>query len=124
MTLPYAMLLTRLFKYVRTNHPYPLSNEFHLVNHVMIPFSGKRVFRFKIKGKRPRLPTPTPSNSGSDSPPSPNTNQGVANDPVNNYTLDPIPYLNQLLPIEGGESPEFKQTKVLFKCLFYYLCKK
>ncbi|GKC06193.1 hypothetical protein Tco_0997803 [Tanacetum coccineum] len=124
MTLPYAMLLTRLFKHVQTTHPYPLPNDFHLVNHVMIPLSSKRVFHFKSKGKRPCLPTPTPSNSGSDSPPTPNTNQGVENDPVDNYTLDPIPYLNQLPPIEGGESPEFKQTKGLFKCLFHYLCKK
>ncbi|GJU86070.1 hypothetical protein Tco_1293616 [Tanacetum coccineum] len=107
-----------------TQSPYPLSNDFQIVNHVMIPLSDKRFFRFKSKGKRPRLLTPTPSNSGSDSPPTPNTNQGVENDPVDNYTLDPIPYLNQLPPIEGGESPEFKQTKGLFKCLFHYLCKK
>ncbi|GJV40478.1 hypothetical protein Tco_1418918 [Tanacetum coccineum] len=112
------------FKHVQTTHPYPLPNDFHLVNHVMIPLSIKRVFRFKSKGKRPRLPTPTPSNSGSDSPPTPNTNQGVENDLVDNYTLEPIPYLNQLPPIEGGESPEFKQTKGLFKCFFHYLCKK
>ncbi|GJY48217.1 putative reverse transcriptase domain-containing protein [Tanacetum coccineum] len=80
MTLPYAMLLTRLFKYVRTKQPYPLSNDFQLVDHVMIPLSNKRVFRFKSKGKRPRLPTPTPStSSSSDSPP---PNQGMENDPV------------------------------------------
>ncbi|GJZ80284.1 hypothetical protein Tco_0645278 [Tanacetum coccineum] len=122
MTLPYAMLLTRLFKYVRTKQPYPLSNDFQLVDHVMIPLSNKRVFRFKSKGKRPRLPTPTPStSSSSDSPP---PNQGMENDPVGNYTLNPIDYMNQLPPIEGGESPEFKQTKGLFKCLFHYLCNK
>ncbi|GKF67751.1 hypothetical protein Tco_0197430, partial [Tanacetum coccineum] len=76
------------------------------------------------KGKRPRLPTLTLSNSGSDSPPTPNTNQGVENDLVDNYTLDLIPYLNQLPPIKGGESPEFKQAKGLFKYLFHYLCKR
>ncbi|GJW43370.1 hypothetical protein Tco_0072169 [Tanacetum coccineum] len=122
MTLPYAMLLTRLFKYVRTKQPYPLSNDFQLVDHVMIPLSNKRVFRFKSKGKRPRLPTPTPStSSSSDSPP---PNQGMENDPMGNYTLNPIDYMNQLPPIEGGESPEFKQTKGLFKFLFHYLCNK
>ncbi|GKF53167.1 hypothetical protein Tco_0160077, partial [Tanacetum coccineum] len=66
---------------------------------------------------RPRLPTPTPSDSGSSDSPLTNDNQGtsanqeVSNDPVDNYTLNPITYLNQLPPIKGGESPEFKQTK-------------
>ncbi|GJZ75974.1 hypothetical protein Tco_0640439 [Tanacetum coccineum] len=129
-TLPYAMLLTRLYKHVRANYPYTLSNDFQLVDHVMISLSIKKVFRLRTKGKRPHLPTPTPSDSGSSESPPTNVNQGtsanqeVPNDPVNNYTLDPIPYLNQLPPIEGGESPEFKQTKGLFQCLFHYLCKK
>ncbi|GJZ38053.1 hypothetical protein Tco_0584244 [Tanacetum coccineum] len=88
----------------------------------MIPLSNKRIYWFKSKGKRPRLPTPTPSSSSSsDSPP---PNQGMENDPVDNYTLNPIDYMNQLPPIEGGESPEFKPTKGLFKCLFHYLCNK
>ncbi|GJV45367.1 hypothetical protein Tco_1429903 [Tanacetum coccineum] len=88
-----------------------------LVDHVMISLSIKKVFRLRTKGKRPRLPTPTPSDFGSFESPPTNVNQGtsanqeVPNDPVNNYTLDPIPYLNQLPPIKGGESPEFKQTK-------------
>nr|GEZ65466.1 hypothetical protein [Tanacetum cinerariifolium] len=69
-----------------------------------------------LKGKRPRLPTPIPSNSESFDLPSSNPNQEVENDLVNNYTLDPILYMNQLPPIEGGESSEFKQTKGLFKC--------
>ncbi|GKD20672.1 hypothetical protein Tco_1222375 [Tanacetum coccineum] len=130
MTIPYAMLLTILYKHVWANHPYALSNDFHLVDHVMISLSNKRVFRLKTKGKRPHLPTPTPSDSGSSESPPTNVNQGTSanqeepNDPVDNYTLDPIPYLNQLLPIKGGESPEFKQSKGLFKCLFHYLCKK
>ncbi|GJV80681.1 hypothetical protein Tco_1516551, partial [Tanacetum coccineum] len=117
MTLPYAMILTRLYKHVQANHPYTMSDEFQLVDHVMIPLSNKRVFRLRTKGKRPRLPTPTPSDSGSSESPPTNVNQGksanqgVPNDPVDNYTLDPITYLNQLLPIEGGESLEFKQTK-------------
>ncbi|GKC38748.1 hypothetical protein Tco_1051132 [Tanacetum coccineum] len=55
MTLPYGMLLTRIYKHVRINHPYSFSNELYLVDHVMIPLSEKRVFRFKEKGKRPRL---------------------------------------------------------------------
>ncbi|GJR71078.1 hypothetical protein Tco_0083443 [Tanacetum coccineum] len=124
MTLPYGMLLTRLFEHLRVNHPYSFSNELYLVDYVMIPLSEKRVFRFKDKGKRPRLPTLTPSNSDSSDSPSPTSHQGVKNDPVNNYTLDPIPNMKQLPPIEGGESPEFKQTKGLFKCLFHFLSKK
>ncbi|GJT79549.1 hypothetical protein Tco_1053891 [Tanacetum coccineum] len=76
------------------------------------------------KGKRPRLPTPSPSNFESSDSPSPTPHQRMENDPVNNYTLDLIPYMNQLPPIEGGEFPEFKQTKGLFKCLFYFLSKK
>ncbi|GJS95092.1 retrotransposon protein, putative, ty1-copia subclass [Tanacetum coccineum] len=124
MTLPYAMLLTRLYKHVWANHPYALSNDFQLVDHVMIPLSNKRVFRLKTKGKRPHLPTLTPSDYGSSESPLTNVNQEEPNDPVDNYTLDPIPYLNQLLPIKGGESLEFKQSKGLFKCLFHYLCKK
>ncbi|GJR38320.1 hypothetical protein Tco_1214004 [Tanacetum coccineum] len=131
MTLPYAMLLTRLFKHVQTNHPYPLLNVFNLVDHVMIPLSNKRKNRIKSKGKRPCLPSPTPSpstgSSGSLTPPPPPTQGTSGNqevDPVDNNTLDPIVYLNQLPPIEGGESPEFKQTKRLFKCLFHFLCKK
>ncbi|GKC99274.1 hypothetical protein Tco_1169549 [Tanacetum coccineum] len=124
MTLPYEMLLTRLFEHVRTNHPYTFSNELYLVDHVMTPISKKRVYRFKDKGKRPRLPTPTPPDTESSDSPSPTSHQNVENDPVNNYTLDLIPYMNQLPPIEGGESPESKQTKGMFKCLFNYLCKK
>nr|GEW58453.1 hypothetical protein [Tanacetum cinerariifolium] len=90
---------------------------------MMIPLSEKRVFRFKHKGKRPPLPTSTPNSESSNSP-SPTPNQRMENDLVNNYTLDPIHYMNQLSPIEGGESLEFKQTKGMFKCLFYFLSKK
>ncbi|GJV78468.1 hypothetical protein Tco_1510052 [Tanacetum coccineum] len=124
MTLPYGMLLTRLFEHVRVNHPYSFSNKLYLMDHVMFPLSEKRVFRFKHEGKRPRLTTLTPSNSESSDSPSPTPHQGVENDLVNNYTLYPIPYMNQLPPIEGGESLEFKQTKGLFKCLFHILSKK
>ncbi|GKA91235.1 hypothetical protein Tco_0813105 [Tanacetum coccineum] len=124
MTLPYGMLLTRLFEQVHTNHPYTFSNELYLVDHVMIPLSEKRVYHFKDKGKRPRLLTPTPPDTESSDSPSPTPHQNVENDPVDNYTLDPIPYMNQLPPIKGGDSLEFKQTKGMFKCLFNYLCKK
>nr|GEX24754.1 hypothetical protein [Tanacetum cinerariifolium] len=65
MTLPYGMLLTRLFEHVHVNHRYSFSNEFYLVDHVMIPLSDKRVFRFKDNGKRPRLLTPTPPDTES-----------------------------------------------------------
>ncbi|GJR75058.1 hypothetical protein Tco_0087423 [Tanacetum coccineum] len=76
------------------------------------------------KVKRPRLPTLTPPDTESSKSCSPTPHQKVENDPVDNYTFDPIPYMNQLPPIEGGESPEFKKTKGMFKCLFHYLYKK
>nr|GFA93333.1 hypothetical protein [Tanacetum cinerariifolium] len=83
-----------------------------------------RVYRFKDKGKKPHLPTPTPPDIESFDSPSFTPQQGVENDPVDNYTLDPIPYMNQLPPIKGGYSLEFKQTKGIFKCLFHFLSKK
>ncbi|GJW80951.1 hypothetical protein Tco_0144926, partial [Tanacetum coccineum] len=94
MTLPYRMLLTRLFEHVHVNHPYTFSNELYLVDRVIIPLFEKRVFRFKDKGKRPRLPTTTPTDTESSESPSPTPHQNVENDPVDNYTLDPIPYMN------------------------------
>ncbi|GJX03502.1 hypothetical protein Tco_0189418 [Tanacetum coccineum] len=124
MTLPYRMLLIRLFKHVCANHLYTFLNELYLVDHVMIPLSEKRVYQFKDKGKRPRLPTLTPPDTESSDSPYPTPHQGEENDLVDNYTLDPIPYTNQLPPIEGGNSPEFKQTKGMFKCLFHFLSKK
>ncbi|GJR55316.1 hypothetical protein Tco_1405837 [Tanacetum coccineum] len=101
--------------HVQTNHPYPLPGEFYLVDLVMIPLSSKRVYHFKNKGKRPRLPTTTPSNSSwsSQSPPNQGTSTNPSGDPIDNYTLDPIAYMNQLPQIEGGESSKFKQTKGL-----------
>ncbi|GKG36393.1 hypothetical protein Tco_0444071, partial [Tanacetum coccineum] len=90
----------------------------------MIPLSEKRVCRLKDKGKRPCLPTLTPHDTESSDLPSPTPHQGVENDPVDNYTLDLIPYMNQLPPIKGGDSLEFKQTKGMFKCLFHFLSKK
>nr|GEX49098.1 hypothetical protein [Tanacetum cinerariifolium]GEX57089.1 hypothetical protein [Tanacetum cinerariifolium]GEX66566.1 hypothetical protein [Tanacetum cinerariifolium] len=124
MTLPYGTLLTRLFKHVHANHPYTFSNELYLVDHVMIPLFEKRVYQFKHKGKRPRLPTQTPLDIESSDSPSPTPHQGVENDLVDNYTFDPISYIHQLPPIEGGDSLKFKQTKGMFKCLFYFLSKK
>ncbi|GKE25209.1 hypothetical protein Tco_1436721 [Tanacetum coccineum] len=89
---------------------HPNAYELYLVDHVMVPHSEKRFFLFKHEGKKPRLPTPTPSNSEPSDSPSPTPHQGVDNDPVNNYTLDLIPYMNHLSPIKGGESPKFKQN--------------
>ncbi|GJU58730.1 hypothetical protein Tco_1236496 [Tanacetum coccineum] len=95
--------------HVRVTHRYAGSNDHYLVDHVMIPLSERRVFRIMQSGKRPRLLTPTPSKSSKST--SSSTRQEEENDPVNNFTLDPIPYIDQLLPIEGGESLEFKQTR-------------
>ncbi|GJX74197.1 hypothetical protein Tco_0312792 [Tanacetum coccineum] len=75
-TLPYGMLLTRLFEHVCIAHPYTFSNDLDLVDQVMIPLSEKRVFRIMPDGKRPRLPTLTPSTSKSSDSPSPSPHQG------------------------------------------------
>ncbi|GJR91943.1 hypothetical protein Tco_0215954, partial [Tanacetum coccineum] len=79
MTLPYGMLLTRLFEHVRVAHPHEFSDDLYLVDQVMIPLSEKRVFMNMSSGKRPRLPTPTPSES-SDSTSS-SSHQEEENDP-------------------------------------------
>ncbi|GJX24167.1 hypothetical protein Tco_0561764 [Tanacetum coccineum] len=63
MTLPYGMLVTPLFEHVRITHPHVVSDDFSLVDHVMIPLSNKRVLRIMPKGKRPLLPTLTPFES-------------------------------------------------------------
>ncbi|GJX85309.1 hypothetical protein Tco_0336083 [Tanacetum coccineum] len=103
MTLPYGMLLTGLFEHVRVAHPHAFSNDLYLLDHVMIPLSKKRVFGIMQNGKRPRLLTLTPSKSSES--PSSSSHQEEENDPVNNYMIDPIPYINQLPLIKGGESP-------------------
>nr|GEV98656.1 hypothetical protein [Tanacetum cinerariifolium] len=121
MTLPFEMLLTRLFEHVRVAHPHALLDDLYLVDHVMIPFSKKRVFRIMPNGKRPRLPTLTPSKSFESPFLSLSLHQEEENDPVNNYTLDHIPHIDQLPPIKGGESSEFKQTKGMFKCFGHFL---
>ncbi|GJT45908.1 hypothetical protein Tco_0954623 [Tanacetum coccineum] len=119
MTLPYRMLLTRLFELVCISHPFAITDNHYLVDHMMIPLSEKQVFKITPKGKRPHPQTPTPTDSSES--PSPTPHQEEENDLVKNYTLDPIPYIDQLPPIEGGESPEYKQTKGMFKCFGPFL---
>nr|GEV78232.1 hypothetical protein [Tanacetum cinerariifolium] len=119
MTLPYGMLPTLLFEHVRISHPHAFSNDLYLVDHVMIPLSERRVFKIMPGGKTPWLSTPTPSESSKST--SFSSHKEEENDPVNNFTLDPIPYINQLLPIKGRESSKFKKTKRMFKCLSHFL---
>nr|GEU77615.1 hypothetical protein [Tanacetum cinerariifolium] len=116
MVLPYGMLLTHLYRHVHTTHPYAISDNHHLVDHIMIPLTEWKVRRIMVDGKRPHPQT----HSDSSLSPSPTQNQ-EENDPVDNYTLDPIFYMNQLPSIEGGESLEFKQTKGILKCFGYFL---
>ncbi|GJW94470.1 hypothetical protein Tco_0174142 [Tanacetum coccineum] len=116
MVLPYGMLLTRLYRHVHTSHPIAISDIHYLVDHVMIPLTEGKTRKIMIDRKRPHPQTPSESSSLS----SHSQNQGK-NDPVDNYTLDPIAYTNQLLPIEGGEFLEFKQTKGMFKCFGHFL---
>ncbi|GKA00610.1 hypothetical protein Tco_0673160 [Tanacetum coccineum] len=116
MVLPYGMLLTRLYRHVRTTHPFAVSDNHCLVNHVMIPLTEGKTHRIMINKKIPHPQTPSESSSS----PSPTLNQ-EENDPVDNYTHDLIVYINQLLAIEGGESLEFKHTKWMFKCFGHFL---
>ncbi|GJV85596.1 hypothetical protein Tco_1525494 [Tanacetum coccineum] len=116
MVLPYGLLLTRLYRYVHTTYPFAISDIHYLVDHVMIPLTEEKSLRIMVDGKRPHPQTPLESSSS----PSPTQNQ-EENDLVDNYTLDSIVYMNQLPPIEGGESPEFKQTKGILKCFSHFL---
>ncbi|GJR85679.1 hypothetical protein Tco_0209690 [Tanacetum coccineum] len=100
MVLLYAMLITRLHKHLLTIHPFPRPNIHLLVDHVMVPLTEGRANWIMIDGKRPHPQTPLESSSSL----SPTPNQEEIN-PVDNYTLDPITYMNQLPPILEGESP-------------------
>ncbi|GJZ31928.1 putative reverse transcriptase domain-containing protein, partial [Tanacetum coccineum] len=108
MVLPYGMLLTRLFIvcFVLTIQPCSVTNTHYLVDHVMIPFTEGQAHRFMVDGKRPHPQT----SLGSSSSLSPTPTQGEV-DPVDNFTFDPGVYCDQLPPITGGASKEFKQTK-------------
>ncbi|GJT66790.1 hypothetical protein Tco_1018270 [Tanacetum coccineum] len=116
MVLPYRMLLTRLYRHVHTTYPFAISNIHYLVDHVMIPLTEGKARRIIVDGKRPHPQTYLLSSLS----PSPTQNL-EENDPVDNYTLDPIVFMNQLTPIEGGESMKFKQTKGMFKCFSHFL---
>nr|GEW61272.1 ribonuclease H-like domain-containing protein [Tanacetum cinerariifolium] len=106
-----------LYAYPHT-HPYAISDTHYLVDHVMIPLTKGKIGQIMIDGKRPHPQTPSELSSS----PFPITDQ-EENNPVNNYTLDLIVYINQLLPIKGEEFPEFKQTKGMFKCFGHFLSK-
>ncbi|GJW67310.1 hypothetical protein Tco_0121734 [Tanacetum coccineum] len=94
MVLPYGMLLTRLYRHVHTTHPYVISDLHDLLDHVMIPLTEGKARRIIIDRKMPHPQTLLESSLS----PSPTQNQ-EENDPVKNYTLDPIVYINQLLPL-------------------------
>nr|GEZ18599.1 hypothetical protein [Tanacetum cinerariifolium] len=114
------MLLTQLFVHVCISHPFAITDNHYLVDHVMIPLSRRKVYRITPKGKRPHPQTSTPTESSESPSPIPHQEE-EENDLVNNYTLDHSPYIDQLLPIEGGESLEFKQTWGMFKCFGHFL---
>ncbi|GJS91663.1 hypothetical protein Tco_0774299 [Tanacetum coccineum] len=116
MVLPYEMLITRLYRHVLTTQPIAISSEYFLVDHVMVPLTEGRTKRIMIDGKRPYPQTSFRSSSS----PSPTPNQEQI-DLVDNYTLDPVVYYDQLPPIPGGASEEFKQTKGVFKFFGHFL---
>ncbi|GJS46129.1 putative reverse transcriptase domain-containing protein [Tanacetum coccineum] len=107
---------THNFRHVLTIQPCSVTNTHYLVDHVMIPLTEGRAHRFMVDGKRPHPQT----SSGSSSSPSPTLTQGEVY-PVDNFTLDPVVYCDQLPPIAIRASKEFKQTKGMFKCLGHFL---
>ncbi|GKC64537.1 hypothetical protein Tco_1097135 [Tanacetum coccineum] len=80
MALPYGMLLTRLYKHARNTDPYAISDIYHLMDHVMIPFTEGKAYRIMVDGKRPHPQTPSESSLS----PSPTPHQEQENDSVDN----------------------------------------
>ncbi|GJR04467.1 hypothetical protein Tco_0527451 [Tanacetum coccineum] len=117
MALPYGILLSRLYEHVCTTYPLCSIGYSSSVDHVMIPLIEGKARRTMVDGKRPHPQTPSELSCE----PSPAPHQDEENDSVDNYTLDPIVYINQLPPIQGGESLEFKQTKGILKCFGHFL---
>ncbi|GJZ93791.1 hypothetical protein Tco_0665994 [Tanacetum coccineum] len=97
MVFPYAMLLTRLYMHVLAMESRPTTDEQYLVDHVMVPLTEGRAHRFMVDGKWPHSQTSSGSSSSLFLTPT----QGEI-DPVNNFTLEPIVYCDQLPLIPGG----------------------
>ncbi|GKA02283.1 hypothetical protein Tco_0674948 [Tanacetum coccineum] len=89
MVLPYAMLITRLYKDVLTIQPYPTTNIHYLVDHVMVPLTEGRAHSLMVDGKRPHPQTTSSSSSSQSQVPEQNEV-----DLVDNFTLD--------LPVVAG----------------------
>ncbi|GKA60211.1 hypothetical protein Tco_0759618 [Tanacetum coccineum] len=62
-SLPYGMLLTRLYRHVQTIQPCPVTDAHFLTDHVMVPLTEGRVKRFMVDGKRPHPQTSSSSSS-------------------------------------------------------------
>ncbi|GJV97780.1 hypothetical protein Tco_1549357 [Tanacetum coccineum] len=116
MVLPYGMLLTRLYRHVLTIQPCHVTDAHYLVDHVMVLLIKGRGHRFLVDGKRPHPQTSSSSSSSQ----SQSQDQEQIN-PSDNYTIDLVEYCNQLPPIPGGASEEFKQTKGMFNCFDHFL---
>ncbi|GKC15199.1 hypothetical protein Tco_1011981 [Tanacetum coccineum] len=108
-------IANRMKSVTKSANLYTFPTESH---HPTLCNTFEKSLRFKDKGKRPRILTLTPPDTESSDLPSPTPHQEVENDPVDNYTIDPVPYMNHLPPIKGGDSSKFKQTKGMFKCQF------
>jgi hypothetical protein len=109
-TMPYGMLLTRLFRFISLIPATPtgLRLDYSLIPHTFVPLSDRRVY--KAQGKRPHPPTSSSSSSMSEDETLPNSR------------LPPLEYLSQL-PDIPNESAEFKQTKGMFKNIGRFLGK-
>nr|GEW93535.1 hypothetical protein [Tanacetum cinerariifolium] len=107
-----AYMLYCLANRKRFNLTYYMAKriDYYLVDHVIEPLTEGRAYRFMVD-RKPHSQT----SLGSSYSPSPYQAHGEI-DLVDNFTIDPIVYINQLPPIAGEESEEFKQTKGMFKC--------
>ena len=117
MVLPYAMLLTRLAKFIFALDPSTQTYDHSFCNKVMVPLTDGRTTRFMVDGKRPHPPT-----DSSEEKERPREGEGSSN-PLGNTELDPLEYINQL-PDVPGASPEWQQTKGIFKFFANFLKKK
>ncbi|GJW21546.1 hypothetical protein Tco_0032168 [Tanacetum coccineum] len=96
------VLLTRLYRHVLTIQQCPTTDAHFLTNHVMAPLAEGRVKGSWLMGKGITLKLSLAEGRVKDQ---------EQIDPIDNYTLDPLEYYDQLPPIPRGALEEFKQTK-------------
>ncbi|GKE83366.1 hypothetical protein Tco_1553366 [Tanacetum coccineum] len=79
----------------------------------MLPLTEGRALRIRPDGKRPHPQTPSESSGEA----SPTPHQEEEDDPMNNYTLDLIAYIDQLPPIQANQRCAKWCEYLLWVCL-------